>query len=304
MVWLGHGARKRSPWAAMVSLVTPHYPLVAPKPWFDAVDPELIPGAIAPRAWPDHPELRRVRGFFDHDPHFDDPGFVAARRSYFGLVSFMDDCMGQVLGALEDSGQRDETLVLYISDHGEMLGDHGYWGKSVMYEASAGVPMVMAGPGVAPRRCETPVTLLDVATTALATFGLESDGLPGGDLWAIARVTDDAGRAAFSEYHDGGSTTGAFMVRWDRWKYVHYSGERAQLFDLEMDPQEMKDLGADPDFEAIRAEGLDRLSAICDPDAVNAAAHADQAQRLAAMGGKEAALQTAFSHTPIPGVKG
>ena len=62
-----------------------------------------------------------------------------AKVAYYGLTSFMDDCVGRVLAALDASGQADDTVVLYISDHGDMMGDQGYWTKQVMYEASVGV---------------------------------------------------------------------------------------------------------------------------------------------------------------------
>lgn len=298
--WLASDDRATRPWAAMVSLVTPHYPLVAPAEWRARIDPDLIPKPFAARALPAHPELRRLRDFFDHDPHFNDELMLEARLNYMALVAFMDDCMGRVLAALDAAGLADDTLVIYVSDHGEMLGDHGFWGKSVMLEGAVGIPMILSGPGVAAGRCATGASLLDIAPTALATFGLEPGDLPGADLRELAAAPDDPGRTVFSEYHDGGSTTGAFMVRWERWKYVHYTTERPQLFDVQTDPEESTDLGVDPAFASVRAEGLRRLRAICDPDLVDATAHSDQARRLAALGGRDAAMSIAFSHTPVP----
>lgn len=298
--WIASTERTKRPWAAMVSLVTPHYPLVAPADWRARIDPDLIPPPVAARDRPAHPELRRIRDFYDHDPYFDDRLMAEARLNYMALVAFMDDCMGRVLAALEASGQAEDTLVIYVSDHGEMLGDHGFWGKSVMLEGSVGIPMIAAGPGVVAGRCATTASLLDIATTALPVFGQKAATLPGADLRDLAAAPDDPNRTGFSEYHDGGSTTGAFMIRWDRWKYVHYTSERPQLFDLRTDPGERVDLGANPDFSPIRAEGLRRLREICDPDQVDAAAHADQDRRLARMGGRDAAMSSAFSHTPIP----
>ncbi len=161
------------------------------------------------------PELARIRRFCDHDSFFDDAGIAKARCSYLGLIAFMDDCMGQVLTALEQSGQADDTLVVYVSDHGEMLGDHGFWGKSVMLEPSVAVPVIVAGPGVPASRCITPVSLLDIATTTHKTVGLGGYDLPGDDLSTLAQQPDDPGRTAFSEHHDGGSTIGPIMVCWD-----------------------------------------------------------------------------------------
>jgi choline-sulfatase len=305
--WLSGSEAARAPWAAFVSFVTPHYPLRAPAAFLDLYDPARIPPPVAygPAVRPTHPELAHIAGFYDYDRHFDARKVAEARAAYFALVSFVDDCVGRVLAALEASGQAEETLVLFVSDHGEMLGDHGFWTKSVMYEASAGVPMILAGPGVeAGRRVRTPVTLLDVAATAAEMGGAEGFGetLSGTSLRGIAAAPDDPGRTAFSEYHDGGSSTGSFMVRWDDWKYVHYAGLAPQLFDLAADPDEMRDLGTDPAPRAVAArdEGLRRLRAICDPEAVNAEVFTDQRRRIAALGGPEACRRTAFGHTPAP----
>lgn len=303
--WLGEPARRAEPWAAFISFVTPHYPLRAPEPFMAAlahIDPGL------PAAWretPDHPEIRRLAEFWAYDRHFDEARAREARRAYFALCGFTDSLIGQVLQALAASGAADDTLVLYLSDHGEMLGDFGFWTKSVMYEASARVPMIAAGPGIPVGGISaTPVSLLDVATTALAQYDAPSDDLPGGDLAAIARALDDGDRAVFSEYHDGGASTGAFMLRWDRWKYIHYPGLAPQLFDLVADPGERRDLGTDnaTDACAARAEGERRLRALCDPEAVDRAVKADQRARVAALGGREACIAGAFGHTPAPGV--
>lgn len=307
--WLRQRKHSTRPWAAFVSLVSPHYPLKAPEAYYAMYDPaEMdLPVAYAPEARPDHAELGNIAGFFDYDRHFDDRKIRQAKAAYYGLTSFMDACVGRVLAALEDSGQLDNTLVIYVSDHGDMMGDHGFWTKQVMYEASAGVPMIAAGPGVpAGRRVRTGTSLLDLAATARDVAGLPpQDGAPGRSLRAIAREPDDPERTIFSEYHDGGSTTGSFMVRWRDWKYVHYVGHPPQLFDLAADPDELTDLAqAEPDDPAVRAaldDGERRLRAICDPDAVNAKCFADQKRKIEALGGVEA-CRTAyvFNHTPTP----
>ena len=112
-------------------------------------------------------------------------------------------------------------------------------------------------------------------------------------------MPEGADRTAFSEYHDGGSTRGMFMVRWDRWKVVHFVGERPQLFDLATDPQERDDLAL-ADHADILAEGARRLWAICDPDAVNARAFADQKARIAELGGEAACRALGdFDFTPV-----
>jgi choline-sulfatase len=194
--------------------------------------------------------------------------------------------------------------VLYVSDHGEMLGNHGLWTKMVMYEDSAAIPMILSGPGVPEGRVVgTACSLVDVFPTVLDCVGLAAgdDDRPGRSLFEIADGAD-ADRIAFSEYHDGGSVTGFFMVRLGRWKYVHYAaGYAPQLFDLEVDPDETRDLGSDPGHAGVRDECRAALGTVVDPEEANARAFADQARRLAALGGRDAALAArTFDWTPLP----
>lgn len=309
--WLTDPGRQHTPWAAFVSLVSPHYPLTCPKDWLQLYDPAAMDLPVGyEEGLPDHPELRNVAAFFHYGDYFDAPGIRAAKAAYYGLTSFMDDCVGRVLAALQASGQARNTVVLYVSDHGDMMGDHGFWTKQVMYEASAGIPMIAAGPSIpVGHRVATCTNLTDIAATAREVCGVADDALnanqPGQSLRQIANAPDDPDRTGFSEYHDGGSRTGTFMIRWSDWKYVHYVGQRPQLFNLRADPQERRDLAAgranDPDIRAALTEGERRLRDICDPDEVNARAFADQRRKIAALGGVEACKTAfAFNHTPAP----
>ena len=164
------GQAKDKPWSLFVSFVSPHFPLVAPKPFFDLYEGCDLPAPYGVRSR--HPVLGEMRKFWNYDDYFDDDTRALGRRCYYGLCSFLDDNIRQVLGALDDSGQAGETTVLYITDHGEMLGNHGFWAKSVMYEDSVAIPMILAGPGVATGVNHTPVSLNDVAATAEQAAGL------------------------------------------------------------------------------------------------------------------------------------
>jgi len=305
--WLTDPARLARPWAAVISLVSPHYPMTCPQEWYGLYDPREMDLPVGyGTGLPAHAELRNIAEFFNYQDYFDDAKMREAKAAYYGLTSFMDACFGRVLGALERSGQAQDTVVLYVSDHGDMMGDQGLWTKQVMYDASAGVPMILSGPGV-PRAHEvaTCANLTDIAATAREVAGLTLDdaalALPGVSLRTLANAPDDLDRTGFSEYHDGGSKTGSFMVRWRNWKYVHYVGQAPQLFDLATDPHEQRDRAADTFARAALAEGERRLRAICDPDAVNARAFADQRRKIDALGGEEACRTAyAFNHTPTP----
>jgi choline-sulfatase len=206
----------------------------------------------------------------------DDEAVREGRLGYYGLCALVDHLVGRLLATLDALGLRDETRVVYTSDHGEMLGNHGMWTKMLMNEDSAGIPLILSGPGV-PRGAvvDTPVSLVDAHPTILESAGMglsEADrALPGRNLIDIAKGAQPE-RTVLSEYHDGGSPTGYFMVRKDAWKYVHYAGSRPQLFDLANDPLEDEDLGDSAAHAGIRGDCEALLRDILDPEAVNARA--------------------------------
>lgn len=310
--WLGERRDDDQPWAAFVSLVSPHYPLTTPKEYYDMYDPaEMdLPVAYGHKHQHDHSELRNVADFFNYDHYFDEQKTRQAKAAYYGLTSFMDNCVGRIIAALEANQLSNDTVIVYISDHGDMMGDQGFWTKQVMYEASVGIPMIAAGPGLPQgHHVTTGTSLLDIAETAMDVCGVQHDEqsrqLPGISLRTIANAPDDPDRTIFSEYHDGGSTTGTFMVRWGDWKYVHYVGHSPQLFNLTTDPNELNNLVApdNPEKNAAAAlmEGERRLREICDPDEINARCFADQRARIEELGGRDACTNAyVFNHTPTP----
>jgi choline-sulfatase len=302
--WLKTYPRKFTarPWVLFVSFVAPHYPLKCPEEFYRLYERQTLPEP--PRQRPEHDVLEEMAGFWNYDEHFDDGSREVARKGYYGLVSFMDDNIRQVMEALEDSGAARDTSVMYISDHGEMLGSHGFWTKSVMYEDAAAVPMLLAGRGVPEGTCTTPVSLTDVAATVKQVVGLKQ--APAREPWMSRPLQDLAARPepdrfVISQYHDGGAPTGFYMLRYRQWKYVHYAGRDAdQLFDLAADARELNDLGRSAMHEREREMLRTLLGHVLDPDAVNAQAFADQQALIARLGGEDAIRQMAsFGHTPV-----
>lgn len=290
--WLHEVPRGDKPWVLFVSMVAPHFPLTAPPEHFYRYARQALP---VPKLWGapleerlPHPWLRAFGHRSDHYRHFQEGDLQRALAGYYGLVSFLDENIGKILRALEDSGQAADTRVVYTSDHGDNLGTRGLWGKCTMYEESAGIPMIVAGADVpAGHVSRTPVTLLDVAATCLLETGAADAAadLPGASLVALAAAPDQD-RAALSQLHTyvpGGS----FMLRSLRHKYVHYIDGPPQLFDMEADPEELHDIAATPDAAPILAEMRARLFAMLDPVAVDAAAKADQRAWMARYGGEE-----------------
>ncbi len=271
------------PWCTFVSYLSPHYPLIAPEEFFALYDAkDLESEGEMP---PDHPILRQIAGFFDHDRFFTPETRGIARAAYFGLCSFLDAQIGQVMAALETSGQADDTLVILTSDHGEMLGARGIWGKSTMYEDAACVPLILAGPGVPQSTRDDPVSLIDLAPTICNTLGIEGTGFSGHSL--LDPPLPD--RMVISEYHDGGSPVGITMARWDVYKYIHYAqGHPPQFFDLSLQSDEERDHAGD--YPDIMEHGRQRLLQMMDPEAVDARVHDDQAALVERLGGREKLL--------------
>ena len=309
-LWLREDARRHAdkPWALFVSFVCPHFPLIAPPEFYGRYPLERIP---LPKQYlqgerPEHPYLRDYDACVAYDAGFDgDHGKVRrAIAGYLGLVSFTDDNVGKVLHALEDAGLAGDTRVVYTSDHGDNVGARGLWGKSTMYEESAGVPLILAGPGIAAgASCATPASHVD-----LFPFFLECAGVPapGNGRYGVSPLALAAGRhadrAVLSEYHAIGSTGGITMLRKGRWKYVHFVHYRPQLFDLEKDPEELADVAGDPACRAMLAALEAELRRFCDPAEVDARAKRRQAELLERFGGREAALARGdLNYTPAPG---
>ncbi len=127
--------------------------------------------------------------------------------------------------------------------------------------------------------------------------------LPGASLFEIVRGTAPR-RTVMSEYHAAGAVTGAFLVRQGPFKYVHYVGLPPQLFDLDNDPEERRDLGQDPGYRGVIADCEAALRRVVDPDRADALARADQNARIAAFGGRDKVLaHGSFGYSPTPGTK-
>ena len=310
--WLTTRASKLDkPWALFVSMVKPHFPLVAPPEFFAMYPPESMPmpRLYGPDAYPTHPSVKALRACMSYDDFFSPEKVRIALAAYYGMVSFLDDNIGQILRALEAAGLADTTRVVYSTDHGDNLGNRHMWGKSVHYEEAAAIPMIVAGPGIpAGKTCKTPVTLVDIYPTIVRSVGIEPDAqdkaLPGQSLVEIANAPCDPERVAFGEYHAAASITAMYLVRKGRWKYIHHVGFQPELFDLETDPGETRDLGTDPAHAATVAMMEAELRKIIDPEAVNARAFADQEAKIARNGGVEALIKRGdFGYSPAPGQK-
>ena len=294
------------PWVTFVSFICPHYPLVAPQEFYDLYNPDDMP---LPKARPtdgtmDSDWWKAFDNCYLWERYFEsDEQKQIAIASYYGLCSFIDDLVGSILTTLEETGFDQNTQVMFFSDHGEALGARGQWAKSTMFDESVRVPMIMAGPGLAEgEKKETPVSLIDVAPTILQSQGLPiGEELPGRSLIEIADLPDDEARMIFSEYHATASKSAEYMLKRGRYKYVHFVGYPAELYDLKSDPEELRNLAQDDRYAGLMREFDAMLRDILDPEAVDREAKAAQQILVDHYGGREGLLaKGSASATPAP----
>ncbi len=311
MEWLRtEGVRGGEPWALFVSLVCPHPPWQAPTPFWNLYPHDRIdmPVAWAPGERPEHPGLAGFRRHFAHEEPYEEAAMRNVIAAYYGMISYLDDNIGKLVAALEETGLADTTRVLYTSDHGESMGQKGMYSKCNMYEESAGIPMIISGRDV-PRgeMVDTPVQLADVFPTVIEATGTEARDedaeLPGTSLIDIANGAEPE-RAILSEQHCAGAESAVYMVRKGRYKYVKYMepGYPPQLFDLEADPLELTDLAGER-VHASTIAGLEgELRQLIDPEVEDRRAKEHQAALLEAAGGAEAVIAKGSpGYTPAPG---
>lgn len=313
-VWLREEAGKLrdKPWVLFVSFVCPHFPLTAPPEHFYRYwDQDLpLPKLYDRKHERLHPYLEDYRGSFAYDEFFETPEMIKrAQAGYFGLCSFLDENVGNVLGALDAAGLTASTRIVYTSDHGDNLGTRGLWGKSTMYEESVGVPLIVAGPDIPRgRRVGVPANILDIYPFIMRATGEEdaktvAPDHPGTSLEELI-VEPDADRVVFSEYHGMGSKTAAYMLRKGPYKLVYYADYPPQLFDLASDPEEMTDIAGQANAKPVLDELTAELYRICDPHAVDRKAKADQREKLEEVGGKDFAIRRGdLGFSPPPGVR-
>lgn len=301
-----------APWVLYVGFVAPHYPLVVPSQYFDMYPLDKIPfPKLHPRdGYEQHPWVKTLDGVIGQDHFFDsEEERLRAIAAYMGLCTFIDAEVGLVLDALKDSGLADDTRVIYTSDHGDNLGNRGLWGKSVLYEESTRIPMVISGPDVPQGKVsKTPVSLLDIHQTAVSGAGCDTHekdaDLIGRSLIELATDADDCDRLVTSEYHAMGAPSSAFMLRRGNWKYHYYEGYAPELFDIQDDPEETKDRAADPEVKSILDDFENILRGKVDTAAVDRQAKDDMAALIESYGGREKAIDLGRTgSTPVPGTK-
>lgn len=306
--WLKAHADSDQPWALLVSYPSPHPPFKVPQRFWDMYAPEDAPMPVQwrPDGRPKHPAMDYLAWMNQIEDGFDEEFIRKAIAGYCGLITHTDEQIGQVLGAAERLGLMEDTRVVYTSDHGEAVGDHGVLGKACLMEHSVGVPLLMAGPGVPEGRViDQPVSQVDLYPTLVESCGAslteEDHDLMGRSLWPA--MNGGAGdRAVFAEYHAMGSKNSSFVLRDGDFKLIYHVEMPNQLFHLKADPREEVDLLAEGAAHPKEAELVAKLRQLVDPEALDARSKAEQRAHMEKFGGEDEVRKAgSIAMSPIPG---
>lgn len=292
-------ARLPQPWALYAGFVMPHPPFVAHERYRSRLAAGSIPLPNIPGGYLEnmHLAFRLMRDFYMLPDTIPVEDVRSARAAYYALIEEFDSYAGQILDSVKTPG----TLVVYTSDHGEMLGEHGLWFKNVLLEDSVRVPLVLAGAGL-PRgmRIDTPVSHADLVATILDIAGIaRPTALRGHSLLPLIRGTASGHPGyAYSESHSEGNCTGSFAIRKGPWKYIYFSYYDPLLFHLGDDPGELRNLAGRPETAAVQRELHGILTSLVNPDDVTERAFAAQESFLrnfAAAKGREGMYEALVS---------
>jgi arylsulfatase A-like enzyme len=262
-------AQENGPWLLSVNIYDPHPPFIPPRSYADRFDPASMPG---PHFQPGDLAIQQALAGIDfqgdalppeeHDAH-------RCQAQYYAMINQIDDQLARILQALDQTGQRDNTVIIFTSDHGEMLGDHGLLQKGCrFYEGLVRVPLVLSWPGRFLQNVQRDalVELLDLSATILQLGGVEQPEYMQGrslvPLLSELEQPDELREFVRCEYFDaldpsfsGGRGTFATMYRDRRYKLSVYHGHAVgELYDLERDPWEHQNLWDDPDSRQLKAD--------------------------------------------------
>lgn len=249
-------AHRNRRWFLWAGWIAPHPPFNAAPRWAEFYRDRSVPDPIrSPDETPSE-RLKELRHLADIDPD-NLPLIRRCRQLYAAQVSFVDEQIGRILGELDRLGLRNDTLVVYTSDHGELLGDHFGWQKQVAYDGSVGIPMIARFPdGPSGVRCDEFVDPLDLFPTFLEAAEVplpEGRAYPGGSLRTILQGGGTRDRS-LQFFHYGYARRRFVGVRDKRFKLVHWArGGFEEMYDLQNDPGELRNLrvgGKNPEAEA------------------------------------------------------
>ncbi|MGO4351712.1 choline-sulfatase [Rhizobium sp. RAF36] len=273
------------PWCLTVSFTHPHDPYVARRKFWDLYEdcPALNP-AVAPLPFEElDPHSQRLLEACDYKAFDITPEQIRrARQGYFANISYVDEKIGEILDVLDRSRMADNTIILFVSDHGDMLGDRGLWFKMCFFDGSARVPLMIAAPGWTPAKIDRPVSTLDVTPTLAGLAGLDISSLKkwtdGEDLALLATGTGSRSPVPM-EYAAEGSIAPLVGIRDGRFKLSLCVKDPPMLYDLDADPYELNNLAENPDYVEVLASLKAQADARWNLETFDAAVRESQARR-------------------------
>ncbi len=301
--------REQWPFFLTVSFTHPHNPYVITEEYWsryhnDEIDPPRVPAMATNELDPHSQRLRRIFRFDEYDVTHDD--VMRSRHAYYAMVSYIDDRVGEILDALERMDMSDDTVVVFTSDHGDMLGERGLWYKWLLLENAVRVPLIVAAPGQQPGVVQEPVSLLDLLPTFVDLGGAEDAGLvPAVPLEgrtlvpALRQQSLDPARArVFAEMNADGAHHPCLMVRDGPWKLIHCADDPPMLFQLNDDPDEQRNLAALPEHAERLAELHAAIQAHWDEPALAEAMRRSAAERALIQSARLKAGHPAWDYEP------
>ena len=266
--WIWDRARRKDeakPFFLTVSYTHPHPPFVAQKDFWDLYRDDDIDMPRVGTLPPEQLDAGSLGLYYNHRRDkmpITQQDVIAARRAYYGMISWVDERIGDLLSTLAASGLDDNTVVVFTSDHGEMLGERGMWFKMCMYEWSVRVPLFVRWPGkLQPRRVKANVSLVDLLPTLLDVSGYDATQPVGGlvepvdghSLLPLMQGSDGGTWTdlAISDFTAGGVGRPLRMVKHGDWKLITIGGLAPMLFNLKDDVNELHDRSADPASQSV-----------------------------------------------------
>ena len=281
---LARGLDER-PWCLTVSFTHPHDPSVARKRYWDLYDDcaHLEPAVSEFPAERHDPHSARILASCDRAAFtISDEDIRRSRRAYFANISYLDDRIGEILSVLEDTRQADNTVIVFSSDHGDMLGERGLWFKMNFFEGSARVPLMIAAPSLEGGLIADPVSSVDICPTVCALAGIDMEAvMPWTDGTNIAPMGTGAprGKPVTLEYAAEASFAPLVALREGRYKFIHCELDPPMLFDVEADPHELTNLADNPAHAGTVAAFMNKVRAQWDMAAFDADVRESQARR-------------------------
>ncbi|EDP64145.1 choline sulfatase [alpha proteobacterium BAL199] len=273
------------PWCLTVSFTHPHDPYVARRRFWDLYEScaELEPTVGATPFDRQDPHSQRLQLASDYQAYdITAEDIRRSRRAYFANISYLDEKIGSLLDVVERCGVRDDTIVVFVSDHGDMLGERGLWFKMSFFEGSARVPLMIAAPTMPAGLVAAPVSTLDVAPTLAGLAGIDlAEVMPWTDGKDLGPLSNGGLRpgTVLMEYAAEGSYAPLVSIREGRWKFIHCELDPPQLFNLDDDPHELNNLAGTSSHAATTAAFVAQLRQHWDLARFDADVRQSQARR-------------------------